>query len=198
MWSSYNTKKIRTSLSLVDAGNIGSSLNYLLPLNLKLFSNWQFCLNYAFIWLIFFFLHWMNCDSFCIVSNTKSVTKNGGRRFYSWTVTVLGPPVYTKFSEIPRMNRNTASVLCFQIILDAVLKAIFWVRWIFSPNGGKHLCHVLNKNKINAKQNNKKSLTWLLLREKKNPLWNREQLWRHLWAEQSPKRTIAHTSVEIK
>lgn len=32
----------------------------------------------------------------------------------------------------------------------------------------------------------------------KIPLWNREQLWRHLWAEQSPKRTIAHTSVEIK
>lgn len=35
-------------------------------------------------------------------------------------------------------------------------------------------------------------------KEKKNPLWNREQLQRHLWAEQSPKRTIVHTSVEMK
>ena len=56
------------------------------------------------------------------------------------------------------MSRNTDSVLYFQIVLDSVLKTIFQVEcFYFSPNGGKkNLYSVLNKNKMNAKQNNKK------------------------------------------
>lgn len=57
------------------------------------------------------------------------------------------------------------------------------------------------KMKQNENKNNKNPYMTASKEKKKKkhiPLWNGEQLWRHLWAEQSPKRTIAHTSVEIK
>lgn len=100
----------------------------------------------------------MNHDSFYLCQHTNSVTETGGGRFHSWVITVHGPPVCKTFSEIQRMSRNTDSVLYFQIVLDSVLKTIFQEEcFYFSPNGGKkNLYSVLNKNKMNAKQNNKK------------------------------------------
>lgn len=100
----------------------------------------------------------MNHDSFYLCQHTNSVTETGGGRFHSRVITVHGPPVCKTFSEIQRVSRNTDSVLCFQIVLDSVLKTIFQVECFYSsPSGGeKNLYGVLNKNKMNAKQNNKK------------------------------------------
>lgn len=103
----------------------------------------------------------MNHDSFYLCQHTNSVAETGGGRFHFWVITAHGPPVCKTLCEIQRMSRNTDSVLYFQIVLDSVLKTIFQVgSFSFSSNGGKkkNLHSVLNKNKMNAKQNNKKTL----------------------------------------